>query len=111
MGFSEMGFPAVFRIFTIILGVLLAAFVLLFGVANLINPDVPEGYLDQNTRVCIMLIITGLMTIFAMFRPFFGGILLGIFGVIFFILVTRNPVALPVILLSILFVICGRLKR
>jgi len=41
------------NIVLIIAGVLVSGFLLLFGVANLINPDVPDAYLAQNTKVCL----------------------------------------------------------
>lgn len=32
----------------------LSRFLLLMGVANLINPDVPDDYLTQNTVICLV---------------------------------------------------------
>jgi predicted MFS family arabinose efflux permease len=90
---------------------MVAAFLLLFGVANLINPDVPDNYLEQNTRVCIMLILTGLVTIYAIFRPYSGGILLCICALVFFVIVIVNPVAVPVFLVGILSIIRGIRNR
>ncbi len=89
----------------------MASFLLLFGVANLIKPDVPYSYLDQNTRVCVMFILTGLVIIYAILRPYSGGILLCIFALIFFIIIIVNPVAVPVILIGILSIIRGRFNR
>jgi hypothetical protein len=90
---------------------MVAAFLLLFGVAELIIPDVPDSYLEQNTRVCIMLILTGLVTIYAIFRPYSGGILLCICALVFFVIVIVNPVAVPVFLVGILSIIRGHLNR
>lgn len=38
----------------IIVSLFICGFFLLFGIANLINPDVPDEFLKQNTIVCIM---------------------------------------------------------
>ena len=111
MNSSDKGLSRVFSVLTIVLGVLVASFLLLFGVANLINPDVPDSYLDQNTRVCIMLILTGLVTIYTIFRPYSGGILLCICALIFFVIVIVNPVAVPVFLVGVMSIIRGYLNR
>lgn len=108
---SDKGPSRVFNIITIILGVLMATFLLLFGVANLINPDVPESYLEQNTRVCVMFILTGLVIIYAIFRPYSGGIILFICALVFFVIIINNPVSIPVILVGILSIIRGYLNR
>ena len=96
---------------TLALGVLMAAFLLLFGVANLISPDVPDKYLDQNTRVCVMLILTSLIIIFTIFRPYFGGIILCIVALVFFIIIIINPIVVPIVLFGILSIILGRINR
>ena len=90
----------VFSVITIALGVLLAGFILFFGVANLIHPDVPDNYLEQNMRVCILFILTGLVIIYSFFQPFSGGILLCICASVILIKVNQNPVAYPVIFLG-----------
>ena len=46
-----------------IMGVIGGGIFLLFGVANLINPDVPEAYLTQNTIVCLVACSIGLVFI------------------------------------------------
>lgn len=38
----------------IVVSLCFCGFFLLFGIANLINPDVPHEYLLQNTIVCIV---------------------------------------------------------
>jgi len=60
----------------IVLGILIASFLLLFGLGNLIYPDVPESFIAQNTRICSMMIIAGLVMAYAVFRPYYGGLLL-----------------------------------
>ncbi len=37
----------------IVIGVLAGGFLLVFGVANLINPDVPDTYLLRNSKICL----------------------------------------------------------
>jgi len=108
MNSSKKSSYSLLNIITIILGVLIASFLLLFGVANLINPDVPDKYLDQNIRVCVMFILTSLIIIYAIFRPYSGGILICISSLIFFIIVIINPVVVPLILFGILSIIRDR---
>lgn len=60
----------------IVAGLLLALFLLLFGLGNLIYPDVPESFIAQNTRICIVMIVTGLVMVYALFQPYSGGLLL-----------------------------------
>jgi len=56
----------------IIIGsLIISAFSLLFGIANLINPEVSDEYLFQNTVVCIVLCgigVTFLLLAIASFR-------------------------------------------
>ncbi len=92
----------------------MACVFLLFGMANLISPDVPESYLDQNTRICVMIIFTGMASIYALFRPYSGGILLCICSVAlgfvfhgFF----DHPFNSMVLLLGVLSIIRGHLSR
>jgi hypothetical protein len=111
MPFTQKGAPLVLSIVTIILAVLFTSFLLIFGVANLLLPDVPESDLNQNTRVCTMFVLTGLISIYAIFRPYPGGIALCICGLVFFIVVITNPVAVPAIVLGVLSIIRGRLPK
>ena len=91
----------------------MASLLLLFGVGNLINPDVAEGYLDLNTRVCVTVIFTGVVSIYTLFRPFSGGICLCICAVAlaFVSRVFDNPISIAILLLGGLSVICARLSR
>ena len=74
-------------VITIILAVLLVSLFLFLGVVNLISPDVPERALAENTLVGAMLILTAVVLIYALFRPYSGGYFLCIcavpFGFIF----------------------------
>ena len=102
------------KIIRTILGVLSALFLLLFGAANLINPEVPESYINQNTRICVMMIVTGVVSVYAIFRPLTGGILLCgsavglaiIFGSFF-----HNPITPVVMLLGGFFIFTGYISR
>lgn len=113
MRFPNISRSATLKIITIIVGILMAFFFLLFGVGNLISPDVPDDYLNQNTRVCVMLIITGVALIYALFRPYSGGIILFIIAVSFCLIVYSIAVivlAVPILLIGVLFFIRGRLS-
>ena len=74
-------------VITIIPAVLLVSLFLFLGVVNLISPDVPERALAENTLVGAMLILTAVVLIYALFRPYSGGFFLCIcavpFGFIF----------------------------
>ena len=48
------------NIVIIIISLFISAFLLLFGIANLINPDVADVYLLQNTIMCIVLCVLGI---------------------------------------------------
>jgi hypothetical protein len=74
-------------VITIIPAVLLVSFFLFVGVVSLIGPEVPERALAENTLVSAMLILTAVVLIYALFRPYSGGFFLCIcavpFGFIF----------------------------
>lgn len=70
-------------VITIIPAVLLASLFLFLGVVNLISPDVPERALAENTLVGAMLILTAVVMIYALFRPYSGGFFLCICAVPF----------------------------
>jgi len=101
---------AVLAVITIVLGVLLACFLLLFGVANLINPEVSSDYLARNTRVCVMLILTAAVLVYALFRPLAGGIVLCVCAAVFILLIP-NPIAVPILLLAVLSLVRGSISR
>jgi hypothetical protein len=112
--FSKTGRIGPLRIITIILGALLALILLLFGVGNLIDPEVTESYLDQNTRVCVMMIITGVGAVYSLFRPFTGGVLLCICAVgLSFVFggFLHNPITPVVLLFGGFSILTGYLTR
>lgn len=108
-----MKYSTALRIITTILGVLMATLFLVFGVGNLINPDVLDSALDLNTRVCVTVIFTGVVSIYTLFRPYSGGIVLCICAVAlaFVSHVFYNPLSIAILLLGGLSIICGRLSR
>lgn len=61
MAFLEIRTSTAISIIIIIVGLLVSGFLLLFGVANLINPDVPDAYLTQNTVVCLVVCSIGVI--------------------------------------------------
>ena len=94
--------------------VLVACVLLLFGAGNLIHPDVSETYLNQNTRICLMMIITGLFAVYSVFRPLSGGILLCVCVVgltLVFRGFLRNPVTPFVLIAGALSVLSGYLQQ
>ena len=62
-------------------GIPLAALFLFLGVVNLINPDAPEEATVDGIFVGVTLILTAASSIFALFRPFLGGVFLYICSV------------------------------
>ena len=75
MRFLEIRTYTIINVIIIIVGLMVGGFLLLFGVANLVNPDVPESYYARNTKVC--LIVCGIGVIFLLLAiAAFRGILL-----------------------------------
>jgi hypothetical protein len=62
----------VINIAIIIIGVVVGGFLLLFGVANLVNPDVPDAYLPRNTKVCLVVCIIGILFLLLAIAAFRG---------------------------------------
>ena len=101
----------IFTIIQVILGVPFALILLIFGIANLAHPDVPDSYLERNTAVCIMVIGASLIMLFAMFRPYVGGIIILVYSVAFFIIIPGNPLVYPIILIGVFSFIRGFLHK
>lgn len=59
MAFLRIQAPTFISLILIVLGLPAAASFLLFGIAQLIHPDVPVEYLGQNTVACLVLIALG----------------------------------------------------
>jgi phosphotransferase system glucose/maltose/N-acetylglucosamine-specific IIC component len=110
MASPSKSFIESFNKIIVILAATMSILGLLMGLGNLIQPTVPEQYLEQNTRVCVGLIISGLVIMYAVFRPFSGGILICICAVIYFIIV-NNSLVHPIILVGILSIIRGHLIK
>jgi membrane protein implicated in regulation of membrane protease activity len=71
MAFPEIRTSTPVGVVIIILALALTAFLLLFGVANLIHPDVPDAYLTENTLVCLAVCglgVAALLVAIAVFR-------------------------------------------
>lgn len=105
--------PTVLAVVTIILGALVATFALLFGVGNLIKPDVPESALKENFRICVALSINALVLIYALIRPNPGGAVLCICAVGLSLVGVSGsiPLSIPFLVLGGLSIIRGRLTR
>jgi len=95
--------------------IILAAFFLLFGIGNLIQPDVGNEFLVQNTRNCIMLILMGLAILCGVFIRYWGSILMCICTIPFVIIFHFHPIyivlGLIVLMLGIYFFIRGGQSR
>jgi hypothetical protein len=111
----------------------MATVFLFWGVHSLLNPFVPEELLAQNALVCGVLILTAAVLIYALFRPYSGGVLLCIWAVPFGFMLYAFRLSLwgalypsreaagyhpvfaaisgLVLLLGLLFVLRGRLSR
>lgn len=102
------------RTIRLIVGIFMAIILMTVGVVNMINPEVPPGFLDKNTQICVMLILTGAITIYALFSPFTGGLLIClctaglayVFGGYL-----QNPITPVVLLLGLFFMISAYFTR
>jgi hypothetical protein len=83
MRFLHKRLDALLLVLTVIPAVPLASVFLFWGVHSLLNPFVPQELLAQNTLVCAVLILTAAALIYALFRPYPGGLLLCIWAVPF----------------------------
>lgn len=72
MAFLEIRTTTIINVAILIVGLLVSGFLLLFGVANLINPDVPDAYLKQNTKVCLVVCIIGVVFLLLAIAAFRG---------------------------------------
>ena len=68
-------------VITTVPAIVLAAVFLFWGVNSLLYPFVPEELLTQNTLVCAALILTAAVLVYALLRPYAGGLLLCIWAV------------------------------
>lgn len=72
MAFLEIRTSTPISVVIIIVGVIISGLSLLFGIANLINPDVPEAYLTQNTKVCLVVCSIGVIFLLLAIAAFRG---------------------------------------
>ena len=74
---------------------------------------VAVSYLDLNTRVCVIVLVTGVVSVYTLFRPYSGGVFLCICAVALGLVsrVFDNPLSIAILLLGGLSVICGHLSR
>ena len=61
MAFLQIRTSEIPGVILIIVGLLFSGFFLLFGVANLINPEVADDDLTQNTIACLVACTIGLL--------------------------------------------------
>jgi hypothetical protein len=72
MASFEIRTSTALSILIIIAGLLIGGLILLFGLANLIHPDVPDEYLKQNTIICISFCILGVLALLPAIAAFRG---------------------------------------
>jgi hypothetical protein len=72
MAFLEIRASTLGNIVIIIVGLLLAGFLLLLGVAHLIYPDVPEEHLALNTVMCLVVCCISLFPLLLAIAAFRG---------------------------------------
>lgn len=60
------------NVLIIIVSLFISAFSFLFGIVNLINPEVSDEYLFQNTVVCIVLCVLGISLLLIAIASFRG---------------------------------------
>ena len=75
MAFLEIRTNTALNVIIMIAGLLVSGFLLLFGVANLIDPDVPEAYYARNTKVCLIVSGIGMFFLLLAIAAFRGIIL------------------------------------
>jgi hypothetical protein len=61
MAFPKIRTHTVISMIIIIAGLFIGGFLLLFGIANLLDPDVDEAYYGQNIKVCLIVCGTGVL--------------------------------------------------
>ena len=72
MAILEIRTSTIINVIIIIVGLLVSGCLLLFGVANLINPDVPDTYLNQNTKVSLLVCFIGMVFLLLAIAAFRG---------------------------------------
>jgi hypothetical protein len=72
MAILEIRTSTIINVIIIIVGLLVSGCLLLFGVANLINPDVPDAYLNQNTKVSLLVCFIGMVFLLLAIAAFRG---------------------------------------
>lgn len=75
MSFLVIRSSVFINVIIIIVGLLVSGLLLLFGIANLINPDVPDAYLTQNTMICILVSSIGIAFLLLAIASFRGIVL------------------------------------
>lgn len=75
MSFLVLRTSVFVNVIIIVVGILVSGFLLLFGIANLINPDVPDAYLTQNTMICLLVSCIGIAFLLLAIASFRGIVL------------------------------------
>lgn len=72
MAFLEIRISTALGVILILIGLLFSTFFLLFGIANLINPEVADSDLTINTIACLVTISIGLAFLLLAIATFRG---------------------------------------
>lgn len=60
MSFPILRTSVIINVIILIISLNVSGFLLLFGIANLIKPDVPDAYMTQNTWICFLVCSIGI---------------------------------------------------
>jgi hypothetical protein len=72
MAFLEIRSSTAISVVIIIFGLFFSGLLLLFGIANLITPDVSDDYLTQNTVACLVACSIGVILLLVAIATFRG---------------------------------------
>jgi len=72
MAFLEIRTSTAMNLIIIIADLIIGGVILLFGVANLVHPDVPDAYLKQNTKICLIVCAIGVLPLLLAIAAFRG---------------------------------------
>jgi len=75
MSFLVLRTSVFVNVIIIIVGLLVSGILLLFGIANLIHPDVPDAYLTQNTLISLLVSCIGIAFLLLAIASFRGIVL------------------------------------
>jgi hypothetical protein len=72
MAFFEIRTAIAINVVIILATLPLSGFFLLMGIANLIHPEVSDAYLSQNTLMCLLICLIGMVLLLVAIAAFLG---------------------------------------